>query len=285
MDRNSDQQFPAQIEELVDEFVSIIHRWDVGKYAIAIGGSRGKGVWDNRSDVDFRFYHEAELPGRDSEPEIWAEYHAALDRWRKRGVIVDGIWPRRIDKIASALDRWLGGETRADEMVWCIWGYHILADVYHQMIVDDPFGVIAGWKRRLQCYPRQLKAALLEKHLASLRYWRNDYHYTNKVKRADVVFLAGLSARLVHDMMQVLFALNETYYVGDGHNLDFARGFRHRPDNLEGRIRDILYPGGLENVFLEQHAAISSLIDDILQLVAEVETGQGSASESLQRSS
>jgi hypothetical protein len=279
MDPNGDREFPTQIPELIDEFVSIIHKWDVGKYAIAIGGSRGKGTWDNRSDVDFRFYHEAELPGRDSEPEIWAEYHAALDRWRKQGIIVDGIWPRRIDKINLALDRWLDGETKADEMVWCIWGYHILADIYHQMIIDDPVGVIAGWKRRLQYYPQQLKTALLKKHLASLRYWRGDYHYANKVKRGDVVFLAGLSARLVHDIMQTLFALNETYYVGDGQNLDFARGFQYGPDNLDERIRDILYPRQQENIFDEQYAAISSLIDDILKLAAEVERDQGSTNQ------
>ena len=275
MHPNGDRVFPAQIQELIDEFVLIIHKWDVGKYAIAVGGSMGKGTWDNRSDIDFRFYHEADLPGRDLEPEIWADYDAALDRWRRQGIIVDGIWPRRIDRINSALDRWLDGEIEADEMVWCIWGYHILPDIHHQAIIDDPFGVVAGWKRRLQHYPRRLKAALLKKHLASLRYWRRDYHYANKVKRGDVVFLAGLSARLVHDVMQTLFALNETYFVGDGQNLDFAREFQYRPDNLDERIRDILYPCQRENVFEEQYAAVGSLIDDTLKLAAEVETDQG----------
>ena len=225
--------------------------------------------------MDFRFYHEADLPGPDSEPEIWAEYHATLERWRGRGIIVDGIWPRRIDKISSALERWLSGDIKAEEMVWCVWGYHILPDLHHQMIIDDPYGVVAGWKRRLQPYPQSLKTALLKKHLASLRYWRPDYHYANKVKRGDVVFLAGLSARLVHDVMQTLFALNETYFVGDGQNLDFAREFRYQPDNIEERIKEILYPCQRENVFEAQYVAVSSLVDDTLRFAAEVEPDQG----------
>jgi len=36
-------------------------------------------------------------------------------------------------------------------------------------------------------------------------YWRHDHHYASKVQRQDVVFLAGLSAKLVHDVVQVLF--------------------------------------------------------------------------------
>ena len=44
MDPNGDRAFPPPYQELIDEFVSIIHKWEVGKYAIAIGGSRGKGT-------------------------------------------------------------------------------------------------------------------------------------------------------------------------------------------------------------------------------------------------
>lgn len=275
MDPETDRAFPGQLRELIDEFVRIIRTWQVGRYAIAVGGSRAKGTSDSRSDVDFRFYHEADLPGRASAPETWAQYDAAIERWRERKIIVDGIWPRRIDRISAALDRWLGGEAQADEMVWCVWGYHILPDIYHQTIIDDPFGVIAAWKARLQPYPPPLKAALLKKHLASLRYWRSDYHYASKVRRGDVVFLAGLTARLVHDMMQVLFALNETYFVGDGQNLDFARRFEHRPNDLEERVAAILYPRSGEGVFEAQYAAVCSLVDDVLELAAKVGTGRG----------
>ncbi len=275
MDTNKDRAFSPQLQELIGEFVPIIRKWDVGKYAISIGGSMGKGTWDSRSDVDFRLFHELDLPRL--KPEIWTEVSAAIEHWRGKGITVDGVWTRSIDEIDAALDRWLNGEIKPDEMVWTIWGYHILPDIRYQAIIEDPYGVIAGWKKRLQHYPPKLREALLNKHLAALRYWRNDYHYVSKVKRGDVVFLAGLSAKLVHDMMQVLFALNETYYVGDGQNLELSREFQHQPSHFAERIRDALYPTQQENVFEAQYAAVNGLIDDMLQLAAEVDADRGLA--------
>ncbi len=261
-----DNPFPPQLQELIDDFVAIIHRWDVGRYAIAVGGSVGKGRSDDRSDVDLRFYHEEELPQRQADPDTWGRYAAALERWQARGTTVDGIWPRRIAAVDAALDAWLSGDIRPADLVWAVWGYHLLPDLYHQTIIEDPCGVVAGWHRRLRAYPPTLKAALLDKHLAMLRYWREDYHYVSKVRRGDMVFLAGLSAKLVHSVMQILFALNETYFVGDGHNLEFAREFQHRPDDLEERVSDILYPCRQEGMYEAQYAAMIALIDDVLRL-------------------
>ena len=49
-----------------------------------------------------------------------------------------------------------------------------------------------------------IKRCCDNKHLASLRYWGSDYHYAHKTVREDAVFLAGLTACLVHDTMQVI---------------------------------------------------------------------------------
>jgi hypothetical protein len=267
MDANNDRAFSPQIQELIGEFLPIIRKWDVGKYAVSVGGSLGKGTWDNYSDVDFRFFHEKDHLKQD----VWTEFFAAVERWKGKGINVDGIWPRSIDEINSGLDRRLNGEINVHETVWCIWGYQLLTDIRCQTVIEDPYGVIADWKKRLQLYPPKLKAALLNKHLESLRYWRNDYHYRSKVKRGDVVFLAGISSRLVHDMMQVLFALNETYFVGDGQNIKFSQKFQLQPNNFAQRVKDVLYPSQVkvENVFETQYAGIMSLIDDILPLAAD----------------
>ena len=148
------------------------------------------------------------------QPELWRDYDVAIEHWRQKGIMVDGIWPRQIAQIDAALDGWLAGKAKPDDLFWTIWGYHLLPDIYHQAILEDPYGVIAGWQARLQSYPPQLKKAILDQHVASLRYWRTDYHYQSKVRRGDIVFLAGLSARLVHDMMQVLFRAQRNVFRG-----------------------------------------------------------------------
>jgi hypothetical protein len=147
--------------------------------------------------------------------------------------------------------------------VWTVWGYQLLPDLYHQQPLEDPHGIVAGWQARLAVYPAALQKALVDKHLGSLRYWRNDYHYANKTQRQDVVFLAGLSVKLVHDIIQVLFALNETYYVGDGYNLDYLACLPVQPPDLANRLRAILYPLPSAALFAEQRNGLLTLIDEV----------------------
>jgi hypothetical protein len=260
--------FSESVQAVIKEFVPICQELAKGrgKYAISVGGSLGKGTWDNSSDVDFRLFHEKDLPWPDKNPEIWKSYFEAEARWRKKGVKIDGIWPRKIDEIDSALERWLDGVIQPDDLIWTIWGYHILPDIYHQAIIEDPYGVIEGWKRRLVHYPPKLKKAVIEKHLASVRYWRNDYHYQNKVGRSDTVFLAGLTSKLVHELIQILFALNETYYVGDGQNLSFMQKFTLIPPGFADKVNGILYPLASEDPLKKQYEDLASLIDQVIQL-------------------
>jgi hypothetical protein len=260
--------FLPEVQAVIDDLLPICRKLAEGrgKYAISVGGSQGKGTWDKRSDVDFRFFHEADLPWPHMDAALWQDYFAAEARWKDRGVIIDGIWPRKIGQIDAALDGWLSGEIKTDPMVWTVWGYHILPDIYHQAIIEDPYDVIGGWQRRLSVYPPALKRALLDKHLESVRYWRHDYHYQNKVRRGDVVFLAGLTTRLVHDLIQILFALNETYFVGDGQNLDFVRRFRIAPPDFAAKVQTVLYPSSGDDVFTRQYDALAALIDEVVAL-------------------
>jgi hypothetical protein len=262
------REFSETVQAVIEEIVPICH--DLargrGKYAISVGGSLGKGTWDNSSDVDFRLFHEQDLPWMDTNPEIWKGYFAAEARWRSKGVKIDGIWCRKIEAIDSALDRWLEGSIQPDDLIWTIWGYHLLPDIYHQAILEDPYDVIGAWKRRLAHYPQKLKKAILEKHLASIRYWRNDYHYQNKVERGDPVFLAGLTSKLVHNLIQILFALNETYFVGDGSNLIFMQKFTLIPYGFTGKVTSILYPNASEDRYKRQYDDLASLIDQVIQL-------------------
>ena len=89
-----------------------------------------------------------------------------------------------------------------------------------------------------------------------------------------MVFLAGLSVKLVHDIIQVLFALNETYYVGDGYNLDFLARFAHQPSEITARVQAILYPtpsAAMDSVamYVEQRERLLALIDEVEALAVE----------------
>ena len=266
MNQTEPRPLRPQVQAVVADLTTYLKALDTGRYAITLGGSQGKGTWDERSDVDLRLFHEKDVPWRDTHPELWADYFAAIARWEEQGAVIDGIWPRTIAETEAALARWLAGDARPEDLVWTVWGYHLPPDLYHMAIVEDPYGIVADWKRRLAVYPPALKAALLDRHTAVLRYWRTDYHYRNKVARRDAVFLAGLTSKLVHHLLQVLFALNETYYVGDGQNLDFARRLALQPPDLAARVEAALYPPPGADRYRAQYDALTALVDDVLAL-------------------
>ncbi len=259
--------FPPVIQDIFSEFIPICRKLAGDqRYAISVGGSLGKGTWDKRSDIDFRLFTDRELVWPEQQPDLWTDLYATTAAWKERGVNIDGVWPRTVGEIDAALDSWLSGEGKPVDLVWTIWGYHILTDVYNQFVIEDPYGIIAGWKERLSVYPPALKQAILNQYTASLRYWRTDYHYANKVERGDVVFLAGMTSKLVHEVIQILFALNETYYPGDGWNLRFVEQFSVVPADFPARVHEILYPGAADG-FARQYTALLSLIDEVLELV------------------
>jgi hypothetical protein len=254
------------IDELIEDCLPTIRRYvkSGGAYSITIGGSRGKKLDDGESDVDFRIYTDERTEGEDWDRCV-AEMKRRMEHWSGRGQIIDGVWPRGVSEIGESLDRWLSGIIAPDPLDWAVWGYHLPTDIYNQQIIEDPFGIAEEWKERMRPYPEALKNAILKKHMGRLSYWKSDYHYRQKVKRRDVVFLASVSASVVHDMMQALCAANGIYYPGDGHNLSVAAGFSIKPDNFAERIESIFFVESADKLSC-QHAAIIEMIDEIEKL-------------------
>jgi len=261
--------FPAEVQPVIDELLPLCRALGEGKYAVSIGGSYGKGTFDRQSDLDFRLFCERKVSDPNDREAAGRALREAIDRWATRGFVIDGCWTRTVEEIETQLELWINGEGKAPDIVWTIWGYHVVTDVYNQAVIEDPYGILANWRDRLNVYPAKMKETIIKKHVASLRYWRQDYHYANKVMRRDLVFLAGLTTKLVHDLIQLLFALNETYYPGDGKNLHFTDGFAIVPQQFRKRVEAILYPGQDKEAITSQRIRLMNLIDEVLALVPQ----------------
>ena len=261
------ETLPPTVRDVVADVVPFFEQLDAGRYAVGLGGSISKGLGDELSDIDFRVYHERSLPKPHPSSDVWRDYFAVIERWAERGVVLDSIWSRTIADVERQLNAWLDGDITPAPILWTIWGYHILPDIAQQVAIIDPYGIIASWHQRLATYPDAVKEAVLAKHLASLRYWRHDYHYRHKVERRDAVFLASLSARLVHDLLQVVCALNRVPFPGDGNNLRIIAGLPILPDAFGRRITAALYPTPGEAMYRDQRDRLVSLIDDVEALV------------------
>ena len=247
-------------ESLRETLVSAVE----GRYGIAVSGSIGKGSNDADSDYDFRLYYDKRA---DDFADKWKTVQSKIAWWADRGRVIDGVWCRSIEEIDTTLDGWLSGDITTRELDWAIWGYYLPTDIHNQRIIEDPHGVLAGWKTRLSVYSEALKQAVIDRFMRFLRYWKSDYHYQHKVDTGDTVFAYSLAAKIIHAAVQIVFAANERYYVGDGKNLEFVAEMRRVPEGFAGAIESILYRPSEAADLPEQRRLIIELIDMVESLL------------------
>lgn len=253
-------------KELLNDFLPVFRKFaGTEKYSITLAGSRGKGMADEKSDFDFGIFVE-KVAEREVRKQAYKEINRLKEKWEKRGMVVDDVWPRTYAEVEEQMEPWFNGQGEPEKYVWTIWGYHILPSIFNQQIIEDPHGRVAKWKEQLAIYPEVLKESIIKKHGSSLNYWRNDYHYRNKVYRKDVVFLSSLTARLIHDMLQVIYALNEFYYPGDGMNLKYTEQFDCKPEKFEERVVDVLHLSESDDAYEIQYRKMMKVMDDVLIL-------------------
>ena len=49
---------PTTVQEVLGELLPLLKQLELGRYAIALSGSRSKGTWDERSDLDPHIFYE-----------------------------------------------------------------------------------------------------------------------------------------------------------------------------------------------------------------------------------
>ena len=68
-------------------------------------------------------------------------------------------------------------------------------------------------------------------------------------------------------MSQVIFAINEMYFTGDGNNIRYIDNFEYKPVNFGERVKAALYPTNTENMFENQRQSLIGLISELEELV------------------
>lgn len=237
-----------------------------GNGAVSLGGSRAKHRSDAQSDYDFRVYADQFKGPELKRTKAWQQFNDVMQGWEARGVRLDGVWARNYGRVQTDLDAWLAGKGTTKTYEWTIWGYHLPTDLAHQHIIADPRGILAGWKSQLANYPDALRKSVIDQYLGVLRYWAADYHYASKVLRRDLVFLVGLTGKLANAILQVVFAVNRTYFPGDGWTLAIAKDLGRLPPDFIARMMAILEPG---DDWQSQRIQLIALIADLEVLVTE----------------
>jgi hypothetical protein len=241
---------------LINTIVEQIKRID-GVNAIVLGGSRARGTHTPKSDIDLCVYyhpvHPLDLIALERVAmEIDDSHRAGLvtpiggwGPWINGGgwltvqsQAVDFLY-RDLKKVESIIDDCLNGQV---EMVYQPGHPHgFVSSIYlAEVAVCHPLweadGQLSMLKQRVQPYPQALQKALIQKFA-----WEIDFALGTggkSIERKDVTYAAGCCFRAVACMLQVLFALNEEYWLNEKGALLIADKFPLCPNNLKQRIEE-----------------------------------------------
>jgi Nucleotidyltransferase domain/Domain of unknown function (DUF4037) len=258
------------IQTLIETIVERVKRVG-GVRAIVLGGSRARGTHTASSDVDLGLYYDPHQPLDVTALDAVA---AELDDRHEPGLLTPiggwGPWIngggwltvhaqpvdflyRDLSRVAACIEACRAGQV---EIVYQPGHPHgflssiYMAEVALCQLLWEADGRISALKERTHPYPESLKKALLQ-NLA----WEMDFSLMiarKAIERADVAYVAGCCFRCVACLLQVVFALNEQYWLNEKGALALADTFPVRPEKLRSRIEKAFTLLSADRLLLEE---------------------------------
>ena len=274
-----------QIEHVLKTVTSRIARVS-GIAALALGGSRARGVADEDSDVDVGVYYRGSRPFSISELDAAAseidDRHASglVSNFGEWGPGVDGggwliieglhvdLLYRDLERVEAAIAECRSGKVVTQYQLGHPLGFHNhmwMAEIDVCRPLYEPGGDLKRLKAMIRPYPDSLKQALIRKHL-----FDSDFELRIAEKpaaRADVLCVTGYLLRAAGFLTQVLYALNERYYINEKRALAVTDSFAIQPRGYRATIEGVLAkPGATPPDLASSVAAMRQLHNSIALL-------------------
>jgi len=269
------------VEPIINKIVNALSTIK-GIEAIVLGGSRARGNFTPKSDIDIGVYYNADL-----DLDHLRAVATALDDSHRPNLITEiGEWEpwingggwltvenmptdillRDIAKVARVIDDCLQGQITIDYQPGHPHGFiNVIyaAETYYCRLLWAKTGAIAKLKEKLSPYPVALQQGIVNKFL-----WEASFTLIfarKSIARQDACYAAGCFYRIAACLVQVLYALNKTFLMNENGALDNIDYLPILPHNFRQRIT------GLFDALKSQPQALAALIDKLAVLVKEVE--------------
>lgn len=270
-------------EGLAQRIADALGRID-GVVAVALGGSWARGTAQPDSDIDLGLYYRpAHRPSVDALrqlaqeiddrhlPDLVTDY-GEWGPWINGGawLQIDGQhvdWLfRDLDRVAHTIDECRAGRPTCDYQIGHPHGFHnhiYMGEVHYARPLHDPSGALVQLQTLTAEYPPLLKQELINKYLFEAQF---SVDISRKpAQRGDAAYVAGCLFRCVACLVQVLFALNERYFLNEKGSVAAIDAFPLRPDGFSASVAGAL--GELGHVGGEQ---LDLLVHAIRQLCTGV---------------
>jgi hypothetical protein len=241
------------LERLVHQLSKI-----AGVSAIVLGGSYASGTHHEASDLDIGLYYSEVRPFsiaaiRRIAQDISLDGTATVTGFYEWGAWVNGgAWIhtsqgkvdflyRNADQVQRTVTEAQQGISHHDYDQQPTYGFYsviYLAETQICIPLYDPELLIAGLKRRVEVYPPRLKQKVIADSL-----WAAEFtllHARGFAAQGDVYNTVGCLTRVVSNITQALFALNERYFIRDKKVMDMVARFAYLPSGYVQQINRIL---------------------------------------------
>jgi hypothetical protein len=270
--------------EIAQDLLPLLRQFVKGDYGIALGGAHAKGLADAESDVDFYLFAREILSNEERArlcrefgiaPDsitVWGTHEpfsqAGTDFYRSGHKIE--CWLRNSALMSETIAECQAGVVRRDLVTWTVTGFYnhcALSDLCHMQPLDDPAALLAGWQAAVREYPPLLRETIIDTHLRAAQFWPDNFHYDSAVQRGDVIYVMSIVHQVIHNLIQVVFALNRTYFPGDKKLHIALDQLDTIPADFVARIERLMLPtSGTPASFTQQRAALQELVREVTAL-------------------
>lgn len=261
-----------------------------GVAAVALGGSWARGEAHPDSDVDLGVYYRPHRPpsvaalnelARDLDDRHLPDLVTDFGEWGPwidgggwlviEGRRVDWLY-RDLDLVSRTIEECGMGRTSSHYQPGHPHGFHThiyAGEVHHCRVLHDPQGELAALKTLTAGYPPALKRALVQKFL-----WEAGFALETcrkPAERGDPFYVSGCLFRCAACLVQVLFALDERYFVNEKGSVRAAGSLARCPDGFEETVSSVLANPGKEPARLRESVR---RFEELVAAVREVSTGE-----------
>jgi predicted nucleotidyltransferase len=255
-----------------------------GLQAIVLGGSWASNTQRPDSDIDLGLYYNESTPldinqvrkianelNDLPDPEVtelggWGTWVNGGAWLTIKGQRVDFLY-RNIDFVSMIIDECDRGEKQFDYLQQPPYGFYsyiYCAETQQCKILYDPQRAIANLKSKVSSFSVLLKSNIINGFL-----WHAEFSLEVAKKSAntgDVYCFAGCLTRIASSLVQVLYALNETYFIGDKRLKRDVEQFSLKPQDFVMRLDRILGDIGCDSkkiaeTLLNTHILLTEVIE------------------------
>ncbi len=273
-------------QNLVDTLVERLRQVD-GIAAIALGGSFARGTARQGSDIDLGLYYHDAAPFsieairalaaalNDTPDPVVADF-GGWGPWVNGGAWltiggqrVDFLY-RSLERLQATIDECRQGVFQTDYYQQPATGFYSIIYLGELSICQplyDPQSAVAALRQQVTPYPPALQAAVVENFSFHASFALD--HMAKAAHNGDIYMAVGCLHRALSALVQIIYALNERYFISDKGAIAECAGFERVPPDFAARIAHVLALGPTPDALTAATQAARALYDDVQRLAGK----------------